>query len=108
MVLRLNFESFGCFVGMENPNENGHAANGNGHANGHAPPLRPIFYQVQGGGARVQYSPATRVPRCDCRLTFSYPNRLVLAIDDERRQLVNSNLALIQDVDELGAMVTHL
>ncbi|XP_071933747.1 uncharacterized protein [Coffea arabica] len=77
-------------AGMENGN-GGHAVNGNGHANGHVEPLRPIYYRVLGGGAHVRYSPSTRFPRCPCRMTYAYPNDLVLSLDDDRRQLVNTN-----------------
>ena len=65
-------------------NGNGHAANGNGHANGHVEPLRPIYYRTLGEGTRVRYSPSTRLPRCPCRVTYAYPNELILSLDDER------------------------
>ena len=81
------------------------AANGNGHANGYVEPPRPIYYQALGEGARVRYSPSTRYPRCSCRLTFAYPNHLVLALDDERRQLVDLNRDLQVEVDEFRQMV---
>ena len=76
------------------------AANGNGHANGHVEPPRLIYYRALGGGTRVRYSPSHRYPRCSCRLTFAYPNHLVLALDDERRQLVNTNRDLLEEVEE--------
>ena len=82
------------------------AANGNGHANGHYEPLRTIFYRALAGGARVRYSPYDRYPRCSCRLTFAYPNHIVLALDDERRQLVDANRDLQAEVDELRQMVS--
>ena len=82
------------------------AANGNGHANGHVVPPRPIYYQALGGGARVRYSPTDRRPQCACRVTFAYPNHLVLALDDERRQLVDLNRDLQSEVDELRQMVS--
>ena len=90
---------------MENRNENP-AANGNGHANGHVESLRPIYYRALGGGARVRYSPATRYPRCPCRLTYAYLNHLVLALDNEYRQLLNTNRHLLQEVEELSQMVS--
>ncbi|XP_071921242.1 uncharacterized protein [Coffea arabica] len=82
------------------------AANGNGHANGHIAPPRPIFYRALVGEARVRYSPSDRYPRCACRVTFAYPNHVVLALDDERRQLVTGNLDLQAEVDELRQMVS--
>ena len=53
----------------------------------------------------MRYSPATRYPRCLCRVTYSYPNDLVFAIDDKHRQLVNTNRSLLQEVEELSIMV---
>ena len=88
--------------------ENGNgtlAANENGHANGHVESFRPIYYRTLSGGARVRYSPYDRYSRCSCRATFAYPNYLVLALDDERRQLVNANLDLQAEVDEFRQMV---
>ena len=35
----------------------------------------------------------------------AYPNDLVLPIDDERRQLVVTNRALLQEIEELNAIV---
>ena len=88
-------------------NENGTpAANGNGHANGHVEPLKLIYYQTLGGGVRVRYSPSDRYPRYSCRLTFAYPNHLVLDLDDEGRQLVITNLDLQAEVDEMRQMVS--
>ena len=53
----------------------------------------------------MRYSPYDRYPQCSCRVTFAYPNYLVLALDNERRQLVNANLDLQAEVDELRQMV---
>ncbi|XP_027171567.1 uncharacterized protein LOC113771150 [Coffea eugenioides] len=68
--------------------------NGNGapaaNGNGHEEPLRPIYYRALGG---------------ELMLTFAYPNHLVLALDDERRQLVDLNRELQVEVDELRQMV---
>ena len=89
---------------MENGNGS-HASNGNGHANGHVEPLRPVYYRTLGRGARVRFSPAARVSRCPCRATYTYSNDLVLSIDDGRRQLMNTNRALLQGIEELSAMV---
>nr|XP_027067612.1 uncharacterized protein LOC113693248 [Coffea arabica] len=90
--------------GMENGN-GGHAANGNGETNGHVEPLRPIRYRVFGGGPRVRYSHSSRFPHFSCRETHAYPNDLVLSIDNERRQLWISNRALLEQVEELRAIV---
>nr|XP_027122247.1 uncharacterized protein LOC113739210 [Coffea arabica] len=86
------------FAWMENGNE-GPAANG------HVEPLRSIYYSARDGGARVRYSPCTGFPRCVCRKTYAYPNHLVFALDDERRQLVDTNRDLLQEVEELSIMV---
>ncbi|XP_071916280.1 uncharacterized protein [Coffea arabica] len=85
-------------------NGNGHA-NGNGLTNGHVEPLRSISYRPRNGGPRIRYTPADRYPRCQCRLTYAYPNELVLSLDDERRQLRDANHTLTQDVEELSIMV---
>ena len=90
---------------MENGNGNP-AANETGHANDHVEPPKPIYYRTLGGGAHVHYSPYDRYPRCSCRVTFTYPNYLVLTLDDERHQLVNTNLDLQAEVDELRQMVS--
>ncbi|XP_027158367.1 uncharacterized protein LOC113759986 [Coffea eugenioides] len=79
--------------------------NGNGGANGHAESLRPIRYRVLGGGSSVRYSPSSRFSCCPCRETHVYPNDLVLSIDDERRQLLISNKAVFEQVEELRAIV---
>ena len=89
---------------MENGN-GGPAANGNGHANGHVESLRSIYYSSRDGGARVRYLPFTRFPKCVCRMTYAYPNHLVFALDDERRQFVDANQDLLQEVEELSIMV---
>ena len=89
--------------------ENGNGiptTNGNGHANGHIESRKPIYYRALGGGARVRYSPATRYPRCSCRVTFAYSNHLVFALDDERHQLMNTNIDLQTEMDELRQMVS--
>ena len=82
-----------------------HAVNGNGHANGHVEPLRPIYYRALGGGTHVRFSPSFRFSCCPCRATYAYSNEPVLSIDDERRQLVITNRALLQEIEELSAMV---
>ena len=84
---------------MENGNGTP-AVNGNGHANGLVEPPRHIYYRSLSGRARVRYTPHDRYFRCPCRLTFAYPNHVVLTLDDERRQLVNTNLDLQAEVDE--------
>ena len=84
---------------MEN-NKGGHAANDNGGANGHVEPLRLIRYRVLGRGPCVRYSPSTRFSCCPCRETHAYPNDLVLSIDDERRQLLITNWALLEEVED--------
>ena len=89
---------------MENGN-GGHAANGNGHANGHVESLRPIYNRALGGGTRVHYSFSSRFSRCLCRTTHAYPNDLVLSLDDERWQLVNTNKDFLQKVEELSLIV---
>ena len=89
---------------MENGN-GGHATNGNRHANGHVVPLRSIRYRVHGGESRIRHSPSSRIPRCPCRMTYTYPNELVLSLDDERRQLVNTNRTLLQEIEELNAKI---
>ena len=89
--------------------ENGNGAPttiGNGYANGHVELSRPIYYRAIRGGARVRYAPYDRYPRCPCRVTFAYPNHIVLALDDERRQLVTANLDLQAEVDEFRQMVS--
>ena len=89
---------------MDNGN-GGHAANGNRHANGHVGSLKPIRYRVHGGGSRIRYSPSSRILHCRCRMTYAYPNELVLSLDDECQQLVNTNRVLLQEIKELNAMI---
>ena len=73
--------------------------NGNGEhtadCNGHVESLRPIYYQAFSGVAHVRYSPSARFPRYPYRVTYAYPNDLVLSLDNERRQLVNANQTLL-------------
>ncbi|XP_071926096.1 uncharacterized protein [Coffea arabica] len=71
------FEKGGNDADTEIKNGNGgHAANGNGHANGHVVSLRSIRYRVHEGESRIRYSPSSRIPRCPCRTTYICPNEL--------------------------------
>ena len=48
---------------------------------------RTIWYQERPGQSFRQYSSARRMTRrCDCWRTYSYPDRVVLAIVDERQR----------------------
>ena len=53
----------------------------------------------------MRYSPFTRFPRYHYRVTYAYPNDLVLSLDNERHQLVNTNRTLLQEIEELSIMV---
>ena len=49
------------------------------------PVCRVITYQESPSGPMQRWSPARKIRRCDCWKTYSYPDRVVLAVDDERR-----------------------
>ena len=54
--------------------------------------LRPLMFQTGSGEPFRQFDPGRRMDRrCDCWITHSYPDRVVLAIAEERQRLVISN-----------------
>lgn len=67
----------------------------------------PILrYRLAGGGARQYWSPARRVrPACGCWRTYSYPNRVVMAVADERRELFRAVRIAEGEVARLQALV---
>lgn len=90
--------------GMENGN-GVLGADGQG-VNGHEEPVRPIRYRLRGSGARLRYTPRRGVPRCACRTKYTYPNAVVLSLDDERQELVDANRSLREELDGLGDVLT--
>ena len=48
-------------------------------------------YQERPGGPIHRWGPGHNEGHYDCWRTYSYPDRVVLAIDDERQRLANAN-----------------
>ena len=65
--------------------------------------LPPIKYQIRPKGAVVRWSPANRLRQCECRHTYAYPNALVLAVAEERKELAQDNARLEAEVTQLRA-----
>ena len=55
------------------------------------PVCRVLTYQESPGGPVCLWSPTRKVRRCDCWKTYSYLDRVVLAVHDERRRLGSAN-----------------
>ena len=55
-------------------------------SNAPAPP-RSVWYRLRGRGARLRYTPRRGAARSAYRSKHSYPNDLVLTVDDERHEL---------------------
>lgn len=64
---------------------------------------RVISYQEGPGGPVQRWSPACNIRRCDCWKTYSYPDRVVLALDDERRRLASANRRCQTEIERLRA-----
>ena len=58
-------------------------------------------YQIRPGGATVRWSPANRHRRCECRHTYAYPNTVILAVVEERKELAKDNARLEAEVKQL-------
>lgn len=73
-------------------------ANGQG-ANGHEPPARPVRYRVSGD----DHTSLLFIPRrgggsrCPCRSRYSYPNSVVLSMDDKRGELLDATRELQEE-----------
>ena len=65
--------------------------------------LPTIKYQIRPRGAVVRWSPANRLRRCECRHTYAYPNTVVLAVVEERKELAKDNARLEAEVNQLRA-----
>ena len=68
-------------------------------------PLSMILYRMVGGGPLMRYSPARWGRTCPCRERFSYPNRLVLGVVDERRQLTRDLRIARAEKEEMEAIM---
>ena len=67
------------------------------------PVCRVITYQKSPGGPVQRWSPARKIRRCDCWKTYSYPDRVVLAVDDERKRLASANRRCQTEIERLRA-----
>ena len=63
--------------------------------------LPMIKYQIRPRGATVHWSPANRLRYCECRHTYTYPNTVVLAVVEERKELAKYNARLEAEVNQL-------
>lgn len=72
-------------------------------------PLPLIKYKPVPGGPAYHWSPASKVKKCGCFSDYAYPNKVVFALDSERRSLVNQVRRISADADELKktAKVQH-
>ena len=69
---------------------------------------RVIRYQKKPGEPYTLYSPFGWMSHrpCECRLTYGYPDEVVLAVDDERRRLGKAVDRLTRQLEEARG-VTH-
>ena len=56
--------------------------------------LPMIKYQIRSRGATVCWSPANHLRRYECRHTYAYPNTVILAVVEERKELAKDNARL--------------
>ena len=66
-------------------------------------PLPVIPYRMVGGGPLLQYSPARRGRSWSYRAKYSYPNRLVLEVAEEWRQLTLDFRRVLEEREEMEA-----
>ena len=66
-------------------------------------PLPAIPYRLVGGGPLLRYSPSRRARSYPCRARYSYPNRLVLGLPEERRHLARDLRLALVEREELEA-----
>ena len=71
------------------------------HLEGHV--CRVLTYQESPGGPVCRWSPERKIQHCDCWKTYSYPDRVVLAVDDERRRLGSANRRCQTEIERLQA-----
>ena len=67
------------------------------------PVCRVLAYQESSGRLVCRWSSARKIRLCDCWKTYSYPDRVVLAVDDERRQLGSANRRCQTEIERLQA-----
>ena len=65
--------------------------------------LPVIPYRLVGGGPLLRYSPTRRGRLCPCRARFSCPNRLVLEVAEEWRQLIRDLRIALAEREEMEA-----
>ena len=64
-------------------------------------PLPVIPYRLVGGGPLLRYSLAMQGRSCPCRARYSYPNRLVLRVDEEWRQLTREFRIVRAEIEKM-------
>ena len=60
-----------------------------------------IKYQIRSEGATICWSPANPFRRCECHHTYAYPNTVVLAVVEERKELAKENARFETEVNQL-------
>nr|XP_027062858.1 uncharacterized protein LOC113689259 [Coffea arabica] len=68
-------------------------------------PLPVIPYCIVGGRPLLRYSPARWGRSCPCRAKYSYPNRLVLGVAEERRHLTRDFRIALEEREEMEATI---
>ena len=63
------------------------------------PICRVLIYQESPGGPVCRWSPARKIRHSDCGKTYSYSDRVVLAVDEERRGLGSANRRSQTEID---------
>ncbi|XP_027114459.1 uncharacterized protein [Coffea arabica] len=79
-----------------------------GGNNGNEDPAMPhqvITYQEGPGGPFRRWEPGHQIRPCDCWRTYLYPDRVVLAIDDERRRLAGANRRARIEIQRMRGIV---
>ena len=72
---------------------------GNGKNGNVERPHRVLSYQEHPGGPVLQWAPERRVRHCDCWRSYSYLDRVVLAIEDKKGILASANRRVQTEIE---------
>ena len=64
-----------------------------------------LSYQEHPGGPVLQWALGRGVRHCDCWTTYTCPDRVVLAIEDEREILASANRSAQTEIEHLRTML---
>ena len=64
-----------------------------------------LSYQERPEGPVFRWAPGRRIRHCDCWRTYSYLDKVVLAIADERSRLANANRETRIEIERLRTVL---